>query len=93
VLFAYVFQLQLSDEYYIAFKSACLGFVCTYCILSRVLVTTDGVWVGSRIYWTLTQLMTTVYKPLSHRDLRSQTRCLVTSSNSVRSSASWITAS
>jgi hypothetical protein len=33
-------------------------------ILSRVRMTTDGVWIGDSIYWPLTQLVTTLYRSL-----------------------------
>jgi hypothetical protein len=62
-----------------------------YC---HVIVTVDGVWIGNRIYWT--QLVSTLYKWLSHKHYsrsRSSLRCLVTSSNSGRSFASGITSS
>jgi hypothetical protein len=31
-------------------------------------VTIDGVWTGSRIYWTLKQAVTTLYNSLPHTD-------------------------
>jgi hypothetical protein len=36
-------------------------------ILSRNLMTMDGVWIGNRIYWTLTELVITLYKSLCHK--------------------------
>jgi hypothetical protein len=55
--FASAFHLLLdgvSLVYYIAVKTECLDYLCTYCnILSHVRVTIGRVWIGNRIYWTL----------------------------------------
>jgi hypothetical protein len=61
-------------------------------ILSRDRVTIDGVWIGNIGFIGLlnTQLVTTLYRSLPHKDKCSQSQssrlCLVTSSNSGRSS-------
>jgi hypothetical protein len=41
-----------------------------FLVLSRVAVTLDGVWIGDLIYWPLihSQLVTTLYRSLSHTD-------------------------
>jgi hypothetical protein len=50
----------------------------------------DGVWIENRIYWTLKQLVSTLYKSLSRTGLcsrsRSLLRCLITAPNCVASS-------
>jgi hypothetical protein len=52
-------------------------------------MTIDRVWIGNCIYWTLTQNVTTLYKPLSPTDWCSQSWsslcCLVAASNGGRS--------
>jgi hypothetical protein len=65
-------------------------------ILSRDLVTIDGVWICNGIYWTFPQLVTALCRSLSHRIVFSVTvflLWLVTSSNSRRFSAPGLTSS
>jgi hypothetical protein len=44
----------------------------------------DEFWIGNFIYWTILQLMTTLYRSLSHIDQCSQPRCLVAASKGSR---------
>jgi hypothetical protein len=75
---------------FILFHLVC--FIFSFNIFMWQIVIIDGVWVGNRIYWTLKQLMTTLYKSLSHTDWCSPSWsslcCLVVAFSGVVSSAS-----
>jgi hypothetical protein len=71
------------------FYLVCLFFVL---IFSRDSMTINVVWVGNWIYWALKQVMTILYKSVSHTDYYSSSWsslcCLVVGFNGVASSAS-----
>jgi hypothetical protein len=60
--------LLSSQSHWVSADSVLSTKWCHMYILSRDGVTIDGVLIGNRIYWTILQLVTTIYQSLSHTD-------------------------